>query len=140
MPRPLNELIASFAKDRFGSPCGRYRSYVQEMLSIPGEVRQASLDDYYDTLQDMIDGLLDNCCGGTLSVEERAGVFRMILEDWSDESPGSLRASMVWIASALRPCEGVSEWLREVAGRQADPQYAQYLRECADTIWDKPGT
>ena len=78
--------------------------------------------------------------GGTLSVEERAGVFRMILEDWSDESPGSLRASMVWIASALRPCEGVSEWLREVAGRQADPQYAQYLRECADTIWDKPGT
>ena len=134
----LQDISNRFAADRFGSHCIVYRNYAQEMLTIPVEERHAHLEDFYELLEGIVDGLYDNFCGGTLSLAERTQLFEIIRADWLDSAPGCVRASMVGILNALRPLEGVASWLSEVATRQSDPKYADYLRQCAEFNRDAP--
>lgn len=115
-----------------------YRTYAQEVLAIPLNERRADLENFYELLEGIIDGLYGKFCGGTLSPVERTQLFEVIRSDWSDSAPGSVRASMVGIVNALRPLEGVSSWLNELADRQEDAEYAGYLRQCAAFDRDAP--
>lgn len=138
MPFSIQDISARFAADRFGSPCTVYRTYAQEVLAVSVSERLSNLEDFYELLEGIVDGLYGNLCGGTLSLMERTQLFEVIRSDWSDSAPGSVRASMVGIVNALRPLEGVSSWLNELADRQEDAQYAGYLRQCAEFDRDSP--
>lgn len=98
---------------------------------MPVAERRANLEEFYDTLEGIMDGLRNHYCGGTLAQEEKSSVFQIVSEDWSDDAPGSLRASMVIVLNMLQPLEGIPEWFIEAADRQVDNEYAEYLRSCA---------
>ncbi|WAS94522.1 hypothetical protein [Nannocystis punicea] len=131
MSSKTQEIYARFNPARFGSECCEYRGFAQEMLTVPEHERRAHLEIYYELLEDIVDGLFENYCGGTLSAAEKSEIFSLIRADWSDDAPGGLRASMLSLLGMIQPLEGVSGWLSSVANRQKDQSYADALRGCA---------
>lgn len=138
MREHILDIAERFSFVRFSYDCSVYVAYLRELLQIPLAERVVHLADYYETMDHITDALFEGYCGGTVTEAEKTQIFRAIRDDWSDEAPGGLRAAMIAILNALQPLDGVSKWILEVAVRQADPEYAAYLRSCAACERAKP--
>jgi hypothetical protein len=139
MPRSVPEISEHFEARRFSWTCAECSGFAQELLAVPESERLTSIVTFYEALEGIMDGLYNNYCSGTLTTTEKVGLFKIVRDDWSDDAPGFLRASMVTVLNMLQPLEGVSEWLLETADRQTDTEYKHYLRDCAIHKRTTPG-
>jgi hypothetical protein len=131
MTTMLESIDERFAHVRFGGDCEELRRFAQETLAMPVVERRECAELYYELLSNIVKSLFLEECGGTLSSEEKLRIFALIREDWSDDAPDGIRASMLTLLGLIQPLAGVSEWLLPAADRQRDPAYAEALRGCA---------
>lgn len=127
----LQSLDDRFADLRFGASCTELRLFAQEVLAVTDAERHHHAELYFELLSNTAKALFLASCGGTLSTEEKRRIFALIREDWTDDAPEGIRASMLALLGLIQPLEGVPEWLLSLADRQRDSAYAEALRGCA---------
>ncbi|MCY0986404.1 hypothetical protein OV203_04640 [Nannocystis sp. ILAH1] len=127
----LESLDERFEDIRFSASCTELKLFAQEVLAVGDAERHQHAEPYFELLSNTAKSLFLASCGGTLSTEEKRRIFTLIREDWTDDAPEGIRASMLALLGLIQPLEGVPEWLLSLAERQRDPTYAEVLRGCA---------